>query len=517
MFNKVRNLFSIRRNLEDPRIPLSQAYDLLNVQPSASGVLVNAETVLGNPYVYRAVDLLSSKVGLLPTIVYKRLGDDDRERAKDHPAYRLLKKQPAPLTTAIIFKSVMMHDALIYGNAYALIHRDPLGRPTEFEILAPKDTMPAKEDGVLVYIHNRDGRQFKLSPADIIHIKGLSACDWYGIPVIEVLRDSLGLGISLIRHGNAFFKNNGLPSLVVELPPWIKTEKQVAEWKRAWGNIHQGIGNAWRPAMMMGGKLTPITVDNEKSQWLQSRELDAVTVGMIFGVHPNKLGAQISTNYNSLEMTEKESLADHLERWLVQFEQELELKLLSEEEKALDTHYVEFLREKLIQITTAENSSILLSEYHGGGISWEEYRAKRNMTTERDEDQHWLLPTSVHDQNKPPEPELSPQLPPPPEDPPQEEPEEDEDVERSVRELTRKTIKRLLDRSQRAVTAGKPLQDQKDYWLDNLPFSRSATLVEALFSGLDEELSAVLPEQRAEAFGRVDVDKLAEDLWTTKS
>ena len=51
---------------------------------------VNDKTAQGVSAVYACVGAISETTASLPLILYRRLGDDDRERAKDHPLYRVL-------------------------------------------------------------------------------------------------------------------------------------------------------------------------------------------------------------------------------------------------------------------------------------------------------------------------------------------------------------------------------------------------------------------------------------------
>ena len=88
---------------------------------SAAGVAVTEKLALRNSAFFRAVKLVSTSIGMLPTFLHRRLPDGKTEKAKDHPLYRILHKRPNSFQTAFEFKSHMQLCALLDGNAYARI------------------------------------------------------------------------------------------------------------------------------------------------------------------------------------------------------------------------------------------------------------------------------------------------------------------------------------------------------------------------------------------------------------
>jgi hypothetical protein len=72
-------------------------------------------------------------------------------------------------------------------------------------------------------------------------------------------------------------------------------------------------------------------------------------VANLFGVPPHKLGDSSRTAYNSLEAENQAYLDESLDPWLVKWEEECWDKLLTEEEKDADSHFVEFLRAALVR------------------------------------------------------------------------------------------------------------------------------------------------------------------------
>src|SRR5262245_52331582 len=193
------------RSLENPRISLNDpnAWEDLGATSSDSGVRVNERTALGYAAWWRGINLVSRDVGKLPLNVYKR---DGKGKVKDieHPAYRLLRWKPNPYMTSITFKQILMGHVLMRGNGYGYIFRRGDGSPEAILPLMPDRTYPVRENGRLWYVttitlssgQGAPLEQRKLSPEDVLHIKGLGYDGLEGYDVLTYARDSLGLGLA---------------------------------------------------------------------------------------------------------------------------------------------------------------------------------------------------------------------------------------------------------------------------------------------------------------------------------
>lgn len=520
MFEFFTKLFT--RGIENPSVPLSssKAWEYLVSSPSSSGVAVNNNSVLGSAGVWRAVNLISSSIGRLPCHVYKRLPDGGRQRARKHPAFYLLNRGPAEHLTPFIFFQTMMSHALLHGNGYAYIFRNDLdATPESFLILDPQQTTPAKENGRLLYLTRIGNEDRKLLAENVLHFKGLGYDGFAGYPVIDVLKDTFGHGLALLRYGNVFFKNNGSPNVVIELPGFFKDEEAIQRFRQSWGSIHAGLDNAHKVAILENGaKLSKFTVNNEEAQWLASREFDLKALANVFGLPPHKLGANISTSYGSLEQENRSFLNDSLGGWLAMIEQELEAKLLTEAEKRADSHFIEFLRAALEQADLLTETNALVLQVNNGLLSLDEARQILNRPLLPDGlGQAHRIPLNLGELGKEPEP---PQPQQPPEAPqPQteqgQEPEQDQAQER-LAALTESVLQRLVARMAKDVASkgARGLADRhRGVIVESLAaYPQAEAFAEKWLEELATELEAVLPEQAADVFGRIKITELTKRL-----
>ena len=74
---------------------------------SASGKQVNERTSMQMPAVYSCVRILSEAVASLPLNVYRYTDTGGKEKAFDHPLYRLLDDEPNPEMSSFIFRETL--------------------------------------------------------------------------------------------------------------------------------------------------------------------------------------------------------------------------------------------------------------------------------------------------------------------------------------------------------------------------------------------------------------------------
>lgn len=366
--------------LENPQYSLNDLAELMAGPPSAAGVRVNRETVMTySPYI-RGKNLLARDTAKLPLHIYQRVetpDGEDRERYKTHSSYRALRRKANQFTTAFQFRLVLTGHA-IDGNGYAYIVRRNDGTLVPPEegggliILDPKCTYPIKEHvggkSTLWYVTQIGDEYRKLSPENVLHIKGLGYDGLCGYDVISLARDAIGLGKAQELYRSKFFSNGAHMKVVLETPGNIG-QNQAKEILASWQRMQGGLDKAHLTAILHSGlKANVLNQNARESQLAEGVELSIRDVANILGIPPHKLGAKTGESYASKEQENLDYLFQALDFWLVAWEDECFDKLLTEEEKVEETAYVEFSREKLFETdlkTKAEYWRIAL-----GGAPW---------------------------------------------------------------------------------------------------------------------------------------------------
>ena len=154
-----------------------------------------------------------------------------KEKAFDHPLYRLLHDEPNPEMSSFVFRETLMTHLLLWGNAYAQIIRNGKGEVIALYPLMPnKMTVSRDEKGQLYYTYQKSQEELPkdsrytvvLSPQDVLHIPGLGFDGLVGYSPIVMAKNAIGLAIATEEYGSKFFANGAAPSGVLEHPGVLK-------------------------------------------------------------------------------------------------------------------------------------------------------------------------------------------------------------------------------------------------------------------------------------------------------
>ena len=352
--------FIIRNTLENPATPLTGGNLVGDPRgivgtPSAAGVAVTVESTLGLPAFWRGVDTLSGDLAKVPVLVQQTSEDDGgKEPAKDHPAYRLLRRRPTPWMNPFVWKKLMFTHALIRGNGYSLINRKGRlrgGKPVSFTPLPPSPiTTPVIYDAELWYCTAVEGVPYRFRAEDVIHFPGLSWDGLEGLDVLTIMVDNLGLQIAQQRFSAKYF-SSGTQTVGILTAPGRLSDGQIKSLRENWMKMQTSLDNVHTAAVLQGGTVfQPLGIDPAKAQLLESRQFGLIDLANTLKMPPHKLGHPARTSYNSLEQENADYLQTTLDQWFVVAEEELESKLLTEDEKDADELDIEFNRHALLRV-----------------------------------------------------------------------------------------------------------------------------------------------------------------------
>ena len=361
------------RSAENPSTPLSAPDDwlgdALGSYKSSSGVRVNRETALTYSAIWKGTTLIAGDVGRIPTHIDK-LNPQGREHARTHRAYNLLRNKPNDAMTAMPFKMTLQGHAILDGNGYAYIWRNGDGSPRELMILAPNRVTPVRYNGVLWYIYQFDnGEQRKLAAMDVIHIKGFSFDGLVGYNLIHKARESVGWAMAMQTYGAIFFRNNATPRVVLEHPSRMKADA-AKNLRDSWERLHSGLENQHRTAVLEEGmKANVLSISARDAQLIDQMKFTFIDVANWLKLPPHKVGGDGRTAYASLAQENQAYLDDCLDGWLVTWEEECRDKLLTEEEKAANSHEVRFDRKQLVRANLGERNTFYTNMLQWGVYS----------------------------------------------------------------------------------------------------------------------------------------------------
>ena len=321
---------------------------------STSGKAVTERSAMQMTAVYSCVRILAEAVAGLPLHLYKYTDNGGKEKALDHPLYRLLHDEPNPEMSSFVFRETLMTHLLLWGNAYAQVIRNGKNEVIALYPLMPnKMTVDRDERGQLYYSYNRGQDEaikskedtVILRQSDVLHIPGLGFDGLVGYSPIAMAKNAIGMAIACEEYGAKFFANGATPGGVLEHPGTIKDPQRVREsWQTAFG----GSSNSNKVAVLEEGmKYTPISISPEQAQFLETRKFQINEIARIFRVPPHMVGDLEKSSFSNIEQQSLEFVKYTLDPWVVRWEQSIQRSLLSLEEKK--DYFVKFNVEGLLR------------------------------------------------------------------------------------------------------------------------------------------------------------------------
>ena len=318
----------------------SEAYNVL-FGGTSSGKNVNERTAMRVTAVYSCVRILSEAIAGLPLHLYKQIDKGGKEKAIEHPLYKLLHDEPNPEMTSFVFRETLMSHLLLWGNAYAQIIRNGKGQVVALYPLMPnRMTVDRDPNGRIYYTYSvnesdnpklRKLGQIRMTKDEIFHIPALGFDGLVGYSPIAMAKNAIGMAMACEEYGAKFFANGASPSGVLEHPGNIKDPDKLRE---SWNTLFQGSGNSHKIAVLEEGlKYQPIGISPNEAQFLETRKFQIDEIARIFRVPPHMVGDLDKSSFSNIEQQSLEFVKYTLDPWVTRWEQAIHRSLLLESEK----------------------------------------------------------------------------------------------------------------------------------------------------------------------------------------
>jgi HK97 family phage portal protein len=342
---------------------------------------VNDQTAQGVSAVYACVQAIAETTASLPLILFRRSADD-RERASDHPLYRVLHDQFNPELTALEGREYLMACVLLRGNAYARIVRGYDGQVRELWPISPdRMTVLRLDSGKLAYEYaDRQGVVRRLLADECLHLRHRLADDGVlGVSPIQAARGVVELAMSEAEHGVATFRNGAKLGGILKMPGALNAGQRQS-LRESWSTQYAGGANAGKTIILESGmEYQPISMTLEDASWLEARQFSVEEVARLFRVPPTVIGDLRHGNYsNSVEMA-RQFVTLSLRRHLVMWEQAIAQKLLTDAGRRI--YFAEHQVEGLLRGDSTNRASFYQSGINAGWLRKSEARKLENLPT----------------------------------------------------------------------------------------------------------------------------------------
>ncbi len=351
-------------SLDDPRL----LEFLRTGHESGSGATVTVETAMRNTSLFRAFSLISNAIGMLP---FQLIDEDTKEKATDHPLYRVLHRQPNNWQTAFDFRVLMQLRALAHGNAYALIIKSQnikTGRRAVSRLipLDPERVTPIQNpDWSVSYRYQpKSGGQKIYAGEDIFHLRGISIDGINGISLVKQARDAIGIALSAELAAARIFKNGSMVGGALEHPG--KLSDEAFERLKSSLAEKEGAENAGKNIILEEGlKYSKRDTNAKDSQLIEARKMQVEEIARVTGV-PRPLLMVDETSWGSgIEALGRFFVQYALGPWFESWQQAAERSLLEESER--DRYSAKFNPGALLRGSMKDQADFFAKALGAGG------------------------------------------------------------------------------------------------------------------------------------------------------
>lgn len=361
---------------------LTQPLSWFSYGTSSAGEAVTNETAMRLTAVWSCVRVISETIGSLPLQVYKRV-DEGKEKATDHPLYRILHDEPNQYMTSVEYIESKTAAVTLTGNAYSEIRRSK-GAVTALIPLNPLHVRPKiDENGQLIYEVSVHAGQNKVLKRDqVLHIKGFGMDGLKGLSPIEYCAETIGTSIAMDKHTGQKYEDGLMTSGVLTIDHSL-TKEQRAQWRE---NVKETAKGSGVLILEAGAKFQGLSMSHKDAEFIESRKYQIQDISRIFRVPPHMISELSDATFSNIEHQGLEFLKYTLRPYLTRWEKSINNSLFSAQDRK--KYFVEFNLDALLRGDSEARGNFYTQMIANGVYNIDEVRAFENKNKIKHGDVH---------------------------------------------------------------------------------------------------------------------------------
>jgi HK97 family phage portal protein len=269
-----------------------------------------------------------------------------------------------------------------YGNYYAFLGRGNTGPVRRLIPLDPRGVTIQQDytdiERITYRVTFTTGTSAEYTPDLIMHARGAARDGICGNSIIMDIRQAIALEIAAETFGAQFFGNGATPGLVLQFSQGsqgVKTDEDRTKLRAA---IEEAYGKFRRHGVfilnkgMEVGQQVPI--ENEKAQFLATRQYQRTVIAGAFGVPPHLVGDLSKGTFNNVEQQSLAFVANVVQPFCKIFEDAMEQSLLTDDERQQGI-IIRFDLDEALRADFKTRQEGLAIQRQNGALSSNEWRA----------------------------------------------------------------------------------------------------------------------------------------------
>lgn len=322
---------------EREQVALNQLLSFLNIEYDKSRM---AEVTY-----FTCMKVLSEAISKLPLNLQRVTEKNGIVDMTDNTLWQTVRVRPNPYMTPSSFWTAVENCRNHYGNAYVHIDRTT-DKGVRLWVLDPKcirlywenmKEISDVPDIYYVYTSAENGERRIFKSDEILHFRTSTTFGGLlGMSVQEKLKMSLDGAADSQKMLNEMYKNNFVPKVAVQFSPGAEVNDKLRdEYLKQLQNYAEGKVDGTRSfiPVVYGVNLTPLDIKLSDGQFMELRKYTALQIAAAFGIKPNHLNDYEKSSYANSETQQLAFYTDTMLYIIKQYEEELNYKLLSEEQR----------------------------------------------------------------------------------------------------------------------------------------------------------------------------------------
>lgn len=365
---------------------------------------VTPDNCMKSPTVHAIVTAISRRLSVSALHVYKKTssgGKDKKEPQPNHPVAKLL-RYPNGWQTRTEYWLDAASTFVRHGRFFAYKSRGTTGPIRELIPLHPDAVTIDQEANYRVFyrVSQKGGGQLDVPQSKMHYVRGPARDFISGDSPVKDVSLAISLEIAAEEFGTSFFDNGALPLMILKYmqgSAGFKTAEAensfIEDFQRKFGGK-----NKFRALLMPKGieQGTPVPVENDKAQFLETRKYQRTVIAGAFGVPPHLVGDLERATFNNVEQQDSDFTSNVIQPVAQAFESAMERDLLTDD----DYNNGICIRFNLDSILRADFASRQLGnrlQREMGMISVNELREREGMNpiSEKDGGDDYIRPANM--------------------------------------------------------------------------------------------------------------------------
>ena len=331
---------------------------------------------------FTCLKMMSETMAKMPWKFYQKTKNGIKEPDETDIA-RLMKERPNPFMTPTTFWNTVEMNRNHFGNAYVYVRRKFKRQKYGGELKAldmwvmPSNCVQVVVDdagyfggkGKIWYVYNDkySGQQYVFGTDEVLHFKtshSLDGITW--LPVQYILKSTVDGAAASQDFLNNLYQNGLTAKATLEYSGDLNEEAKN-KLIQAFEMYGAGTKNTGKILPVpLGMKLTPLDIKLSDSQFIELKKYSALQIAAAFGIKPNQINDYEKSSYSNSEMQQLSFYVDTMLFVMKQYEEEVDYKLLTEEEREEGKYFK--LNEKVLLRTDSKTQMEIMASSINNGI-----------------------------------------------------------------------------------------------------------------------------------------------------